>query len=177
MGTTVALCEYSSAWPDQFNRARDAIQVAVQVENTVIEHIGSTAIPGLAAKPVVDIMLGLPSLDDPVGPIQEPLGNIGYLWMEAYLERLPNRLFFYRENSDGQRTEHLHVVVYEGPEWKRHLLFRDYLRAHPDVAGEYERLKRDLAPKFADTTRYSDAKTPWIRAIERRALLEMTDAI
>jgi len=168
----VELCDYNTDWPVKYLEARDRVLAALGADFP-IEHIGSTAVPGLAAKPVIDIMLGVPQLNEALDAFLKPLRGSGFQWMEAFIERFPKRLFFFCDNRVGQRTHNLHVVEAGGTEWRRHLVFRDYLRAHPEVAKEYEQLKRQLAPQFDDSIKYSDAKTPWIRGVEQRALDEV----
>jgi GrpB-like predicted nucleotidyltransferase (UPF0157 family) len=173
MRRDVVLFEYNPDWPRFFDDFGDRIRAALREYSATLEHIGSTAVPGLAAKPVIDMMLGVPSLDGVLDDLRLPLETAGFQWMEAFLQRMPERLFFFHDDSQGRRTGHLHVLERDGREWRRHLAFRDYLRAHPEVADEYERLKRELAPQFDDTIEYSDAKTLWIRRVEQRALEEV----
>lgn len=174
MGTSIVLCDYDPSWPERFEASSQSVCKALGLPSGGLEHIGSTAVPGIAAKPIIDLMLGVPDLSGALGQVRDPLARIGFQWMKAFLERFPNRLFFYRENSEGQRTEHLHVVERGSAEWFRHLAFRDFLRSHLEVAKEYEQLKRELVSKFDDTTLYSDAKTSWILQIEHRALREVS---
>ena len=145
-------------------------QLGIMAAEPMLQHIGSTAIPGIAAKPVIDMMLGVPDLEEARGAYCEPLRRAGYTFVEAFLERLPGRLFFYRETPAGERTHHLHIVRLNDPEWIRHLAFRDYLIAFPVLAKEYERLKLTLAKQYTDTVDYSDAKTDWIRGVEEDAI-------
>lgn len=124
-----------------------------------IEHIGSTAIEGIAAKPVVDILVGLrePPLDRAI----EPLVGVGY-------EHVPGagsagRLFFRR---GAPRAFHVHVVVFDGDEWRRHVIFRDWLNLHPALAKEYEALKVSLAERFAgDREAYTEGKTAFVERV------------
>lgn len=133
-----------------------------------IEHIGSTAVPGLAAKPIIDIMVGLENfaLADSLVP---RVTTLGYEYVQKYEAVMPLRRYF-RRDTNGARSHHLHMVAVGGEFWERHLLFRDYLRQHPDVAADYAALKRQLAAReWHDVNDYADAKTEFIRSIEERA--------
>ena len=138
-----------------------------------IEHVGSTSVPGLAAKPVIDIMPGLRDLgDSPL--IVRPLQALGYRYFPEHEDVLPERRYFALPAGDehrGRRRFHLHIVETTSEFWRRHLAFRDYLRAHPDVAGEYAALKRRLAAEYgSDREGYTEAKTEFITRIESLAL-------
>jgi len=141
----VVIADYDPLWPAMFAEESALVLDAIGEWLLGIEHVGSTSVPGLAAKPVVDMMPGLRSLDDSpyiVGPLQKL-----------------RRLF------------HLHIVEPTSAFWRRHLGFRDYLRAHPDAAAEYAALKRRLAAEYGtDRVGYTDAKTDFITRIESLAL-------
>ena len=129
-----------------------------------IEHVGSTAVPGLAAKPVFDVQLSVASLE-PLELYAEPLAALGY---EYRSDEEPQHRFFALTAHSGERLVNLHVCR-AGSEWeRRHLAFRDALRADPDLRARYEAEKRRVAAIHADDSlAYADAKTPWIRAEER----------
>ena len=131
-----------------------------------VEHIGSTAVPGLAAKPVIDLMAGVREL-----PLRRreisALARYGYEFRgEA---GVPDRAFF-RKFTSGVRTHHLHVTVFGSEFWREHLLFRDYLRTHPGEARRYETLKRELAKThLADRELYTAGKSGLILGLLARA--------
>jgi GrpB-like predicted nucleotidyltransferase (UPF0157 family) len=134
-----------------------------------LQHIGSTAVPGLLAKPVIDILAVVPRVEalDPRRDVWEALG---YEVMGEF--GLPGRRYFRKDDSSGRRTHQVHAYRDGSPEVTRHLDFRDYLRASPSVAEAYGALKRRLAEECAGDTRcYSDGKTEFIRDIERRAAI------
>ena len=133
-----------------------------------MEHVGSTAVPGLYAKPVIDVMVGLGSPSDAERCVA-PLEVIGYEHRPDLV--LPDRLLFLvKHDPGGFRTHHLHATTRETPFWETHLLFRDYLREHPETAREYARLKRDVAARLRDDREaYTDAKTTFISAVLGRA--------
>ena len=133
-----------------------------------IEHIGSTAVTGLVAKPIIDIMVGLEdfSIADNVVPKIEALG---YEYIQKYEAAMPFRRFFIKEQG-GIRTHQIHMVKTSTEFWERHILFRDYLRQHPDVAERYASLKKEFAElEWEDVNEYADAKTGFIRGIENKA--------
>jgi GrpB-like predicted nucleotidyltransferase (UPF0157 family) len=126
-------------------------------------------VPGLAAKPVIDIMVGVKSLDDtPI--LVERLEAVGYEYVPELEQQLPSRRYF-RKLRRGRRTHQIHLVERsDAAFWDRHILFRDYLRRHPGVADEYARLKQELSGRFRDyRTAYTEAKTAFIREVVRRA--------
>lgn len=170
----IVIADYDPHWPRHFEAERDLIVRACGPEAFVaIEHIGSTAVPGLAAKPIIDIMAGVRALNLVTGLIGS-LGSIGYQYVPEYEVDMPERRYF-RKDVGGRRAFHLHVVEHGGEFWERHLLFRDFLRTHPDAARAYERLKRALAAEYSarsDRAGYTEAKTDFIRAIEEQARAE-----
>jgi GrpB-like predicted nucleotidyltransferase (UPF0157 family) len=128
---TVVLVPYDEAWPSLFVEERVRIERALGSWVEAIEHVGSTAVPGLTAKPILDIMVGVSSLRDAkrcIGPLEQ----LGYEYRgEA---GVPGRLFFRKGNP---KTHHLHVTEIGSEFWERHPVFRDYLRAHPETARNY----------------------------------------
>jgi len=170
MKEPVIIVDYDPEWPNVYAEERQQILDAVGDIVAAIEHVGSTSVPGLGAKPIIDIMVGVHSLADAEKCI-EPLSLIGYEYRPELEAFIPERRCFQRGPADAHR--HLHMVEIASDFWKRHLLFRDFLRAHPDVAAEYERLKRALAAQFGrDREGYTDAKTSFIEAVVARARAE-----
>ncbi len=175
-GRSIVVADYDPQWPVRFARERDLILRACGPHAFIaIEHVGSTAVPRLGAKPIIDIMPGLRSLDD-APPLIAKLATIGYEYVPEYEQPtppfdsgLPERRYC-RKDANGERAFHLHMVETASEFWARHLLFRDYLRAHPEAAREYARLKRELAARFgADRVGYTNAKTGFITGIEAKA--------
>ena len=160
---------YGEGWTSLFEQERARIERAIGPWVEEIEHVGSTAVPGLAAKPVIDIMVGVKSLDDtPI--LVERLEAVGYEYVPELEQQLPSRRYF-RKLRRGRRTHQIHLVERsDAAFWDRHILFRDYLRRHPGVADEYARLKQELSGRFRDDrTAYTEAKTAFIREVVRRA--------
>jgi GrpB-like predicted nucleotidyltransferase (UPF0157 family) len=169
LGTTVHLAEYDPRWPDFYQRERQAITAALGEAVLRIEHVGSTSVPGLAAKPVIDIMLIVPDTGDEPSylPALERAGyrlNIrepGWHRHRALIKRF--------EDGDDQNVN-LHVWP-DGCTWcERDVLFRDWLRTHDDDRALYERTKRELASRvWKYMQNYADAKGAVINDIHRRA--------
>ena len=136
----------------------------------VMEHIGSTAVAGLAAKPVIDILIGLADFGR-ANALVPSIESLGYEYVSQYETEMPERRFFRKERGGVSNPHHMPTLVANGGEfWQRHLAFRDFLRAHPATADEYAALKRTLAERdWTDTNEYADAKTEFIRRIERLA--------
>jgi GrpB-like predicted nucleotidyltransferase (UPF0157 family) len=149
-----------------FEEERDRISGAIGRWLAAIEHVGSTSVPGLAAKPIIDIMPGLRSLAD-APHIIGPMEALGYEYVPEFEAQLPERRYFRRGIP---RTHHVHVVEASSRFWRRHLAFRDWLRAHPGDAAAYAELKRKLATQYgADRAGYTDAKSEFILGIEEKA--------
>ena len=164
MGNTVSIVPYDSTWPGRFEAEAERIERALDGLPIRLEHIGSTSIPGLAAKPVIDILAGRPPRSR-VEPYIAAMKQLGYEHMGSY--GVPGRNYFRRGKP---RSHHVHMVPWTGPLWREHLLFRDHLRAHPDVRREYEALKYELAVRFAhDKKLYQDEKGPYIKRVIREA--------
>jgi GrpB-like predicted nucleotidyltransferase (UPF0157 family) len=167
----VYIAEYDPRWPEMYEEEKHAILAVCGPAILAIEHIGSTAVPGLAAKPIIDIMLGIHSLDQ-APALYDGLAGIGYEYAPEFEESIPERRFF-RKGPTDYRTHHLHMVELGGEFWMRHLLFRDYLRQHTEVAQQYEELKRRLAAEYgSNRSGYTEAKTDFIRDKEVRAKIE-----
>ena len=165
----IIIADYDPAWPGMFAAARDELVRAIGAWVTGVEHIGSTAVPGLAAKPVIDILVGVRTLAEADAHCIAPVVALGYEYIAKYEAEMPYRRYFKWPAGDGRLEHHIHLVEQGSEFWERHLLFRDYLRAHPDSVRAYERLKRKLAPRFDDVNDYADAKTEFIRRAEARA--------
>ena len=163
----IEIVGYDTRWPRQFEEERRRILAAIGRYVAEVEHIGSTAVPGLAAKPIIDILVGLRSLADATNCIN-PLTGLGYEYVPEWEAELPERRYF-RRVEPRPRTHHIHMVENTSEFWRRQLLFRDYLRAHPEDARAYETLKRDLASRFEVGRDYANAKSLFIKGILDKA--------
>lgn len=159
----IEISRYDPAWPEQFESERASLLELFDPGSTRIEHIGSTAVPGLGAKPIIDIMLGVGCIADVERHIQE-LEARDYSYHPEHEAVLPERRFFGKPRLRPRRV-HLHAVEYDTPFWYRHLLFRDHLCGHPELAERYFALKLRLAQEFDDDREgYTQAKTDFIEA-------------
>lgn len=167
MSQRVHLVPHDAQWADEFARESSRVAEAFGEWHVVIHHIGSTAIPGICAKPVIDMLAvvrDVARLDAQEAEMQalgyEALGEFG----------LAGRRYFRKDDARGQRTHQVHAFQAGSPQIARHLAFRDYLRAHPGVAREYEALKQQLAARHpADISAYTDGKDALIAEIDARA--------
>jgi len=168
VGAAVVIVDYDPHWVEEFQAESQRIRAAIGPYLTIIEHVGSTAVPGLAAKPVIDMLAGIRSLADAPACIA-PLQALGYIYIPEYEDELPERRYFQRLRGE-EHTHHLHMAETTSEFWKKELLFRDYLRSHPETAATYDRLKRELAAQFGrDRAGYTDAKTEFITAVLEQA--------
>ncbi len=135
-----------------------------------IEHVGSTAVPHLDGKPVIDVLIGVRNLQDADAHVVPGLQRLEYTYVRQYEDRMPYRRFLIREHA-GTRTHQIHLVEKGTPFWQEHVLFRDYLRAHPAVANAYAALKYTLAQRLDDANRYAEAKTDFIQPCMQAARL------
>jgi GrpB-like predicted nucleotidyltransferase (UPF0157 family) len=162
--STVTLVEHQQAWPDQFRAVALELEQVFAGCGAVVEHVGSTAIAGLVAKPVLDVLVGARTLAE----VQErvaALGERGYRYRPEYETLIAQRRYFVREAGALPRV-HLHAVVFGQRLWNDHLAFRDALRRDAALAARYAALKRELAVRHArDKAAYTEAKAPFIARV------------
>jgi GrpB-like predicted nucleotidyltransferase (UPF0157 family) len=158
---TIHIAAPDPSWPLRFAAERDRITTALGTTARRVDHIGSTSVPGLAAKPIIDIQVSVPDIDDEQSYV-DPLQAAGY--------RLRVREPGHRMLRTPERDVHVHVCG-AGSAWeRRHLLFRDWLRRDPADLAAYQELKRKLAAQeWADMNAYADAKGPLVVEISGRA--------
>jgi GrpB-like predicted nucleotidyltransferase (UPF0157 family) len=160
----VCLAPHDSRWAAQFVEERDRLLDLLPGRFAAIEHIGSTAVPRLAAKPIIDILAGVRTISE-ADALLEPLCAHGYETSAEFNATLPDRRWLMR-HALGKRTHHLHLVVFGGEPWIRRLQFRGVLRADATIAARYEHLKRDLAQQYRhDREAYTHAKTAFINEV------------
>ncbi len=165
----VQLVPYDPSWPSLFAEERARVEDAVSRWAEGIKHIGSTAVCGLDAKPVIDLMVGLKAMSDADYCVR-PLIDLEYSYWAEGAE--PHHRLFVRfvDPEMTARTHNLHLVEAGGWYWKDRLLFRDYLREHPEIAAEYARLKHELASRHRDDREvYTAAKADFVSGVVRLA--------
>jgi GrpB-like predicted nucleotidyltransferase (UPF0157 family) len=159
------LVPYSEEWPSRFAAVRAQLLQAFEPQRVGVEHIGSTAVPGLAAKPIVDVLLGAMALHGIEERI-EVLAGLGFEYVRKYEQELPMRRYFVRPAGDASPRVNLHAVVLGSTFWTEHLAFRDALRQDPSLVARYQQLKTTLAKEFEqDRPSYTQAKAPFIEAV------------
>ena len=156
----VAVVEYDPEWPRLYGEEAERVRAAFGDLVVEIEHMGSTAVPGLAGKPLIDISVGLTHLEISQEHVRA-MERLGYEYLDEY--GLPGRLYFQTE------SRHVHAVEWGGKHWHRHRAFREYLRAHPDEARAYGDVKRRIAPLAAGFHDYWERKQPYTNALFQRA--------
>lgn len=165
---TIEIVPYDAKWPEVFRDERARLLERFPRIIRRIEHFGSTAVSGLSAKPIVDMLIEVSSLDDTTAQIVPALEASGYdyLWRPTSGDDVPPfYAWFIKRSREGQRTHHIHMVERDFPQWEA-LLFRDYLIANPDTAREYVELKQRLAAEYRnDREAYTDGKGVFVRRI------------
>lgn len=188
----IEIVPYNEDWVNVFRQTKAELAWLLGQFNPRIEHIGSTAVPGLAAKPVVDVAVGINSASD-LDATVAPMINNRYIYYEAFNTGMPERRLFvglkdkrdhskflstYKETDvipheliSDHRLCHVHIWEFESKDWIRHVAFRDYLNSHPEVRGQYEALKRKLSiANWMNGMEYNEAKKSFIRAEESKAI-------
>ena len=186
----IDVVEYNNGWAIEFEKLKEELGIILSNLNPIVEHIGSTSVFGLAAKPVIDIAIGLESLDDLDKSIEPMIAN-NFIYYEVFNQSMPFRRLFVglkerahefdsifsektkipHEEINQRRHCHIHAWHYGSEEWNRHIAFRDYLRAHPLVCQEYASIKKELSKKdWKDGMEYNEGKNSFIKHHERLAL-------
>jgi len=175
----IYIAEYDPRWPAMFEEERSRLQAAIGEWAADIQHVGSTAIPGIAAKPIIDIAIHLNLLVDALKCITPLVEHLQYECLGEF--GIPDRIYFRKPTAtplSGQiaghdragRTHQIHMYPLGHEQFAKHITFRDYLRTHPDAARQYEALKRELAVRHAgDVEAYADAKSDFVQSILRKA--------
>lgn len=165
----IEIKEYDSNWPVLFEQEKALIQQVLANVVRHIHHIGSTSVPYLAAKPIIDILLEVSSLDE-LDQYNESMIEIGYEPRGEF--GIPRRRYF--PKGGMERTHHVHAFESGDSHVVRHLVFRDYLRANPKVAKDYGELKKEVARRSNnDRDAYCDGKNDFVQEIEQKALHEL----
>ena len=159
-GSVVELSPYTAEWRRLFEEEKALLQAAVGQHVLDIQHVGSTAVPGMIAKPIIDIGIAVASFEEARVCIP-PIEHLGYKYRGEH--GMPHRHYFVKGNP---RTRHLHMHERDSPEWKNHVLFRDYLIEHREVAEAYAALKTGLAQRYStDRQAYLHGKASFIERV------------
>ncbi len=177
MSSVLKISEYDPTWPAQFEAEKASIQAVMGEYLRAVEHVGSTSIPDLGAKPVLDLLIIVRD-HTPISACVPLLEQLAYEYRgEA---GIPGRHFFRKPAmsiSGFERTHHLHLVDFSDERGRANaeemLLFRDYLRLHPDIARDYLQLKKSLANQFgSDRASYTNGKTDFVLSVLAKARQE-----
>ena len=162
----IRVVPHDSDWARQY--AEEARRIASVAPAALdLHHIGSTSIPGILAKPIIDMLGTVPDLAM-IDAATSAFETLGYLALGEF--GIPGRRYLRRDDAAGVRSHHLHVFEQWSDGAERHLAFRDYLRAHPAVARDYSELKARITRVPVDAATYMDAKHPFIAETEARAV-------
>jgi GrpB-like predicted nucleotidyltransferase (UPF0157 family) len=174
MDDPVVIVEYDSEWPQLFSEIAGHVRQTLPPTVLIgIEHVGSTAVPGLAAKPVIDMIIVIPSQAELSAAITH-LAGLGYVY-EGDLG-ITGRFAF--RWPPGMPQHHLYLCSQDSEALRDQVLFRDYLRTHDDEARQYEALKRDLAMRFRHHRKaYSDGKTDYVHAVLEKTRTEPSERV
>jgi GrpB-like predicted nucleotidyltransferase (UPF0157 family) len=162
----IEIVEYNPGWAEMYESMKGLFIGSFGDKIAGIEHIGSTSVPGLCAKPIIDILLGVHALDD-ADSIVPNMIKFGYDYISKYEDEMPYRRYFDRIEN-GISKFHVHTVVINSSFWNRHIKFRNILRKDEKIKDDYCKLKKDLAKKeWKDANEYAGAKTEFTRRIEK----------
>jgi GrpB-like predicted nucleotidyltransferase (UPF0157 family) len=169
MPIKIEVVPHNREWRNEFENESKRITLALEQIVVGIHHIGSTAIPNIYAKPIIDILVEV----NDIAQMDRQSISMEALGYEAMGEfGIPGRRYFRKDNEVGIRTHHVHIYEIGSPEVDRHLAFRDYAIAHPEQAQKYSELKRELVKKLHlfDIEGYMDGKDEFVKEMEKRAL-------
>lgn len=156
----VRLVPYTGEWKRLFEEERTLLQTAIGQYVLDIQHVGSTSIPGMVAKPILDIGIAVTSFEEARVCIS-PVEQLGYEYKGEF--GIPRRRYFVKGDP---RTHHIHMNEMGSLDWENQVLFRDYLMQHPESAEEYAALKMELAQRYStDREAYLDGKAPFIERV------------
>lgn len=164
---SIFVAEHNPAWANKFEKEARSIREALSQFEIDLHHIGSTAVPGILAKPIVDIM-GVVKQVEAMDTHAPQMQALGYEAMGEF--GIVGRRYYRKIDASAERTHHFHVFGTGSPDIERHLAFRDYLINHPDVAATYSALKARLVAGGVSWEAYMDGKDPFIKETEAKAL-------
>ena len=162
----VEVVPHNPSWHQEFARESKLVATVLGNNFITIHHIGSTSIPNIYAKPIIDMLVEVSNIEE-VDKYHIEMVGLGYEAMGEF--GIPGRRYF-RKEINNIRTHHLHTFQVNSPDVARHLYFRDYMKAHPEDAKKYSDLKRELARQFPhDIESYMDGKDGFIKEMEIKA--------
>lgn len=162
----IRLTEFSDNWALMYEVEAQFLKTIFKDDIIKCEHFGSTAVQGMKAKPVIDMIFIVKDIEK-IDSFNEEMKNLGY---EAAGEWGITGRRLFRKGGEN-RSHHLHFYQFDNPQIERHLIFRDYLRSHPAEAARYTKFKEELAKRFDDTSEYSQAKKAFVKEMEKKALV------
>jgi GrpB-like predicted nucleotidyltransferase (UPF0157 family) len=163
----VEVVPHDPKWRDAFEIESKSVADALGENVVTIHHIGSTAIPNIYAKPIIDLLVEVKNITDVDGQ-SSTMESLGYEVMGEF--GIPDRRYFRKNNREGTRTHQIHIFETSSVQVERHLAFRDYMMAHPEDAQRYSELKRRLAREYpTNIDRYMDGKDGFIQEMDRKA--------
>ena len=166
---SIVVADYDANWPALFEQERMRIGDALGAYALTIEHVGSTAVPGLPSKPIIDLLVCVPNLEEARERCIGPIERLGYVYIPGYTSFLPGELFF-RKGPPGPWTHHVHLMEPTHPRREALLVFRDYLRTHPEAAQAYAGIKRALAASsIDDIAAYRTGKNTFVEDTTEKA--------
>jgi len=169
MNKRVIIINFDPQWSTLYEKEKELICRTLEQRIRAIEHIGSTAVPNLGGKNIIDIMVGVNNLDE-ANECLSPLERIGYT--DVSPQPAPDNAEWYYCLGKGHHSAgyHLHLVKFESEHWKKHIIFRDFLRKNPEIAKDYFNLKKELAAKYGtDRLGYTEAKSAFIELVIAKA--------
>lgn len=188
----IEVVKYDVEWPKTFEKIKKEINIILSSQNLIIEHIGSTSIPNLKAKPIIDIAVGIDNIKR-LNETIEPLISNNFIYIEKYNDVMPDRRFFIGlknkyevKNFKSTYTKddiipfekmhqiklcHIHIWEYKSKDWLRHIVFRDYLRNNKQIREKYEQLKTQLSlQNWVNSNEYNNSKNEFIKIEEKNAI-------
>lgn len=164
--TPIEIVEYDPDWPERFEAERERLALVLDEYTARIEHVGSTSVPGLGAKPIVDVTAVVTDVDGLWGDLDKLGAGLGYR-----ISHVPGDWLLLQRTDDAGNAYNLHLIREGDEQWRHDLLFREFLRSNPDVRDEYEAVKREAARAHRDDIDgYNEAKGAFCASVLRRAI-------
>lgn len=173
----ITLIPYQIEWQQCFEEEKEKLEKILAPYSSFIEHIGSTAIPDIYAKPVIDILIGISNFTAYETEIINRIESLGYIYNSKFEDEFPYRRYLQKNDNEAKRTHQIHLVNYPSAWFEKHILFRNYLRTHAEAAQAYSNHKLKLAAEFDDSLAYAHAKTDFCLEIVKQAFFDFSTNI